>query len=275
MRVYANAKINLYLKVLGKNESGYHDLDSLMAPIDLYDVIDIEDSDVDEIIGMDIPMEDNLIYKAVQKVRDEFCLNKKIKIIIKKNIPSFAGLGGGSSDAAFVIKALNEMWNLQMTTEKMLIIANEVGSDVPFFIINKPALISGRGDKVNEVLIDEFQGLLIFDDLKFSTKKVFENMKEYSECYSEDIIKKYIKDNYYSLVCNDLEKGVLVYSESEQIFKQKQLLLDYGAKCASMSGSGSSVFGLFDLKNDALLNKAYDELKPMFKNVWKIKAIFC
>ena len=188
MRVEANAKINIYLKVLGKNANGYHDLDSLMVPIDLCDILCIEESKKDEIVGMDIPMESNLIYKALDLVRKTYNIKKKVRVTIEKNIPSFAGLGGGSSDAAVTIKALNQLWNLELNEEEMCKLAEKIGSDVPFFIYNKPAMISGRGENVDLVDIPEIKGILIFSDNKFSTKEVFANIKKYSLPYNKNEI---------------------------------------------------------------------------------------
>jgi len=274
MKFTANAKINVYLKVLGENKNGFHDLDSLMVPIDLCDYIEMLESDKDEIEGMDIPLESNLIYKAIEKIRCKYNIKKKIKVIIEKNIPSFAGLGGGSSDAAAIIKALNEMWNLKMTTGEMEEVGAELGSDVPFFIKNKPAIIKGRGEKITEVMLPVMQGILIFDGLKFSTKEVFANMKEYSKEY-ENIVDgdgNKIKD-YFSLVTNDLEKGIWIYEDAYRIEKQKKELLELGAKAASMSGSGSSVFGLFDVHESEIVKKSFEQIKNKYQSVWIFKMI--
>ncbi len=275
MKVIANAKINVYLKVLGKNQNGYHDLDSLMVPITLCDYIEILESDNDEIVGMDIPMESNLIYKALELVRKTYNVNKKIKVIIEKNIPSFAGLGGGSSDAAAMIKALNELWDLKLTNLDMHRLAEKLGSDVPFFIYNKPAIISGRGEKLKIVDIPNIQGILIFSNYKFSTKEVFQNMQEYSKPYIEgQVVKKgTIIDNFYEYVVNDMESGISIYKESAEVFKQKEELQKMGAICASMSGSGSSVFGLFLDKDQEKMNKAYEVLSEKYNKIWKFFAI--
>lgn len=273
MRIKANAKINVYLKVLGKNENGYHDLDSLMVPINLFDVMDVKESEKDEIIGMDIPLESNLIYKAIKLIRDTYGIKKKIRVEIEKNIPSFAGLGGGSSDAAAIIKALNKMWKLKLSDQEMCLFAEKLGSDVPFFIHNKPAIISGRGEKIQIVDIHDIKGILIFSDNKFSTKEVFNNMKEYTAPYEEGLIinNGKVVRQIYQYVVNDMEKGIDIYQESAEIFKQKRQLIEYGANCASMSGSGSSVFGLFD--DNKKLNKAFNELKKEYKKIWKFNVI--
>ena len=273
MIVEANAKINVYLKVLGKKDNGYHDLDSLMVPIDLSDILYIEESNYDEILGMDIPLESNLIYKAIKLVRETYGIEKHISVTIEKNIPSFAGLGGGSSDAAAMIKALNQMWRLNLSSKDMCQLAEKLGSDVPFFIYNKPAIIGGRGEKIKIVDIHDIKGLLICSDNRFSTKEVFNNMKEYTKPYEEcEIIKngKVIK-NINQYVVNDMEKGIGIYEESKQIFKQKKQLIELGASCASMSGSGSSVFGLFD--DDDTLEYAYNVLSGEYENLWKINVI--
>ena len=232
-------------------------------------ILYIEESEHDEIIGMDIPMESNLIYKAVLLVREKYNIKKNVKIEIEKNIPSFAGLGGGSSDAAFTIKALNELWDLNMQVKEMCQIAEQLGSDVPFFIYNKPAIISGRGEKIKIVSIPELKGILIFDDYKFSTKEVFMNMKEYSLPYEEVTLNS--ENDLYKYVTNDMEKGISIYKESEYVFNQKKELIQFGARCASMSGSGSSVFGLFD--DEKKLNKAYIELKDKYNKIWKFNVL--
>lgn len=273
MRVEANAKINIYLKVLGKNENGYHNLDSLMVPINLSDILYIEEAENDEIIGMDIPLESNLIYKAIKLIRDTYGIKNKLTITIEKNIPSFAGLGGGSSDAAAIIKALNLMWGLNLTINEMCSLAEKLGSDVPFFIYNKPAIISGRGEFIEIVEVPDIKGILIFSDNKFSTKEVFNNMNEYSIPYQkEEILEKgkFIK-NIYQIVTNDMEKGITIYTGSSDVFKQKSELLELGAECASMSGSGSSVFGLFE--NNEKLEKAYHTLSNKYSKIWKFTVI--
>ena len=273
MRVEANAKINVYLKVLGKNENGYHNLDSLMIPINLSDLLYIKESNIDEIIGMDIPLENNLIYKAIELVRKTYNIEKKVSVMIEKNIPSFAGLGGGSSDAAAIIKALNGMWSLKLSEKEMCDLAEQLGSDVPFFIYNKPAIISGRGEKIEIVDVPNIKGILIFSDNKFSTKEVFANMKKYSKPYQKkEILKKgKVTEDIYKYVVNDMENGIDIYPGSIEIFKQKEELIDLGAECASMSGSGSSVFGLFI--KDENLEKAYNILSKKYNKIWKISVI--
>lgn len=273
MMIKANAKINIYLKVLGKNENGYHDLDSLMVPINLCDILYIEESYEDKIIGMDIPMESNLIYKAIELIRKTYNIKKKVSVKIEKNIPSFAGLGGGSSDAAAVIKVLNEMWNLALNKEEMCLLAEKIGSDVPFFIYNKPAIISGRGEKIRNVDVPDIKGILIYSGEKFSTKDVFNNMKVYSQPYSDnDILKNgKVVENIYDFVTNDMELGINIYEGYLNILEQKQELMESGARSAAMSGSGSSVFGLFE--NQKTLEKAYDVLSKKYNEIWKINVI--
>ena len=136
MKVKSNAKLNLNLKVVGKI-GNLHELESIMVPIDLYDYIEIKESEEDRIFGMDIPIETNLMYKALCKIRSLYNIDKHIEITINKNIPIFSGMGGGSGNAAAVILALSQIWKLNMTIEEMVRIGKEIGSDVPFFIINK------------------------------------------------------------------------------------------------------------------------------------------
>lgn len=280
MKIKSNAKINLFLNVVGKNEvvnrGVLHEIESLVVPINIYDNIEIYENDIDEIIGMDIPIETNLMYKALCKVRNLFNIEKKVKIIIEKNIPIFAGLGGGSSNAAAVIKALNVIWNLNMSEQEMISIGKEIGSDIPFFIINKPSFVYGIGEKVE--LIDNYEkikGILIFDNDKSSTKEVYDRVDEFpfslSKLYNLKLEGcKFKNETYdYSLYNNDLEKGLnlKMYSKIQSI---KNELIERGAIYSAMSGSGGSVFGIFKEENE--IKECYEEVKQKYKYVYVFES---
>lgn len=280
MKIKSNAKINVFLNVVGKNEvvnrGVLHEIESLIVPINIYDNIEIYENDIDEIIGMDIPIETNLMYKALCKVRNLFNIEKKVKIIIEKNIPIFAGLGGGSSNAAAVIKALNVIWNLNMSEQEMISIGKEIGSDIPFFIINKPSFVYGIGEKVE--LIDNYEkikGILIFDNDKSSTKEVYDRVDEFpfslSKLYNLKLegYKSKNETYDYSLYNNDLEKGLnlKMYSKIQSI---KNELIECGAIYSAMSGSGGSVFGIFKEENE--IKECYEKVKQKYKYVYVFES---
>lgn len=281
MKIKCNAKINVFLNVVGKKEVAnrgvLHEIESLIVPINIYDNIEIYENDIDEIIGMDIPMETNLMYKALCKVRNLFNIEKKVKIIIEKHIPVFAGLGGGSSNAAAVIKALNVIWNLKMSVQEMISIGKEIGSDIPFFIINKPSFVYGIGEKVEFVdNYEKIKGILIFDNDKSSTKEVYEKVDEFpfsmSKMYNLKLegYKSKNETNDYSLYNNDLEKGLSLkmYSKIQDI---KNKLIECGAIYSAMSGSGGSVFGIFVNENE--MKESYVKIKQKYKYVYMFENL--
>lgn len=278
MKIKSNAKINLSLKVIGKEMSLFgtgclHYIESVMVPINIYDYIEINESATDEIIGMDIPMESNLMYKALCKVRDKFKIKKCVKIIIDKRIPVFAGLGGGSGNAASIILALNEMWGLSMTLEEMMNLGKSVGSDVSFFIMNRPSFVYGTGDKISLIKnFEKIKGILVFDGDKSSTKEVYDNIDEFP--FSKPIDKDELNDivsNKINIKCvNDLEKG-LNLSMIKKINQIKRELELCGAKTSLMSGSGGSVFGIFEDEENK--NDCYKKLKNKYKFVCKFETL--
>ena len=278
MKIKSNAKINLSLKVIGKEMSLFgtgclHYIESVMVPINIYDYIEINESATDEIIGMDIPMESNLMYKALCKVRDKFKIKKCVKIIIDKRIPVFAGLGGGSGNAASIILALNKMWGLSMTFEEMINLGKEVGSDVSFFIVNEPSFVYGTGDKIKPIIeFNKIKGILVFDGDKSSTKEVYKNidMFPFSEPIGNAELKNVTSNNGNIEYVNDLEKG-LNLSMVEKINQIKRELKLCGAKSALMSGSGGSVFGIFE--EEEKMNLCYDRLKKMYQFIFKFESL--
>lgn len=252
MKELSNAKINLGLKIVGK-ENGYHLLESKLIPISIYDEINIDISDKDEIIGMDIDINDNIIYKAICKMRDRYGITDKYKVVIQKNIPQKAGLGGGSSNAATTIKIINEIHNLNLSLEEMAEVGLSIGSDVPFFIYNKPSLVTGRGENIKPIaLYKKIYGVLVLDDMFFGTKEVYDTFDGLQ--VDSDLI-------------NDLELAARKLPGGYQIEEIEKNLLDNGAYLASLTGSGGAVFGLYYSEKEALevankLNGKYSYVKP-------------
>ncbi len=239
IKIRAYAKINTYLKIFSKRSDGFHDIETIMQNISLYDEISFETNKTGEIeiIGDNINLpinENNLCFKAAKKLVDYSNNSSGVKIKINKTIPIGAGLGGGSSDCAATIVALEKLWGLSLSKEQMIKIASEIGSDIPFFIIGGKALCKGRGEIIEQLPFEENdkQYIVLIKPKEFiPTKWAYEMW---------DLQNKNL-DAQYSDTKNDFEK--VVFPKYPNIQKAKKLLLDLGAVESSLSGSGSSVFG--------------------------------
>lgn len=173
----AYAKINIYLHVLNKRDDGYHNLESLMVPIDLYDELEFIDSDYDLVVSnIDIP--DNIIYKAINYLKEKYQINRSVKIILNKKIPISSGLGGGSADLSATLRGLNKLWDLNLTTNELAKISLLFGSDTLFCMYNKPAIIRGRGELIEFVSFASKKVLLFNPKIEVKTKDVFNSFKE-------------------------------------------------------------------------------------------------
>lgn len=262
MKIKANAKINIALKVVGTRENGYHDLDMIMVPIGLYDVIDIEvlsdeyETNV-EFDDYSIPLgPKNTINKAIELLRDKYHFKEEFDVYVEKGIPSEAGLGGGSSDAAFVLKAIVDLLKLPASEEELIEIGKKIGADVPFFIKNSPARVTGIGEYITPFELENKPGVLLVKPfIGCSTKEVFKEFDLAKENQDGDILKaiealqegKLEQVQKYRL--NDLEKPAIKFlSDIQKIIKN---LKDDGFEVVGMSGSGSTVFALSN--NRALL----------------------
>jgi len=251
MLLYPNCKINLGLRVVRKREDGYHDLETIFVPIyGLHDELEVVPAErfsfVQEGIQVDCDPEDNLIIKCYHKFAKKYNLNSSISIRFKKNIPFGAGLGGGSSDAAHMAIALNELFELGLSKEQLAEEVKELGADCPFFIYNVPCYAEGIGDKLTPIDLD-MKGtriVMIKPEEGVSTKEAYSGIKITGEGLDVldglDILENPGKFE------NDFE--ATVFPKHPIIADIKKRLLDAGAYYASMSGSGSTVFGFF--KND-------------------------
>lgn len=267
MRIYQSyAKINLGLRVVGRRPDGYHHLESIFQEISLCDDIVFQEWDR-LVIETDHPTlavdEHNLCYRAYQLLASEYGLKKGVKIIIKKKIPLGAGLGGGSSNAATSLKALAEIFQLDLTVPEFLKLATRLGSDVPFFILGKTALVKGRGEVVIPIsFLQDYQIGLVYPGFQISTAQIFSNFEMGLTKYRGNIkfeavifkIRSLEELNNY--LFNDLESIVTrLYPEIKNI---KRILQNNGARFVSLSGSGSTVYGLFEK------HKEIDDLKKEF-----------
>lgn len=289
----APAKINWFLIVLGLRDDGFHEIQSLMQKITLYDRLTFMSADKLSIeTGTQIPLEDNLIYKAALLLQKKCEIDAGALIGLDKNIPMGAGLGGGSSDAATALLGLNELWSLGLAMEELLDLAKQLGSDVPFFLHGPISFISGRGERVTpynalkimsillvkpsfdistawaykklahmrsaEILDAGERALPLFDnnDLELTKKagKV-NNIEHFIRNIERAEPGDIIDDDFNDIECVVIESFPVIAEIKEKLHEQ-------GAAFALMSGSGSTVFGVFDSREKA------DEASRSFQNFW-------
>ncbi|KPU27551.1 4-diphosphocytidyl-2C-methyl-D-erythritol kinase [Caloranaerobacter sp. TR13] len=280
MEVEAHAKINLSLDVLRRREDGYHEVRMIMQQIDLKDIIQIEECSNDVIIETNETMlptdSTNLAYKAWDILSKRFNINRGIKIKIEKNIPIAAGLAGGSADAAAVLKGLNELWNLNLKEKDLMDIGLEIGADVPYCIMGGTALAEGIGEKLTK--LKSFKNKLVLiakPSIQVSTAYVYKNLKirdvkEHPDI--DNLIKNIELDNV-----NFVAKNMINVLEMVTISKYPiiQKIKDYMIKCNAlgslMSGSGPTVFGIFDNIDD--ITKCKEELKTWIDRVHIVRTI--
>ena len=256
MIVYPNAKINIGLNVVEKRPDGYHNLETVFYPIGLQDILEIkvlDEGNVPEcgyklkITGtiLDGSPEDNLVVRAFKMLKHDFNL-PPVSIGLYKHIPTGAGLGGGSSDAAFTIKTLNKLFDLRLTDEQMEDYCTRLGADCPFFIKDTPVFATGIGNEFHPVSFS-LKGkhlVLVKPDIFVSTKDAYAkvNVRRPDTPLPELLAQPL--ETWKDTVINDFERSV--FSKYPEIAAIKDSMYDIGAVYASMSGSGSSVFGIFD-----------------------------
>lgn len=252
MITYPNAKINLGLNIVEKRPDGYHNLETIFYPINLQDALEVTTSDGESEYSLTIsgtPIEgdpeNNLVIKAYKLLKQDFPEMSKIKIHMYKHIPTGAGLGGGSADAAFMIKLLNGKFNLDISIEKMEEYSAKLGADCAFFIQNKPVFASGIGNIFEPIQLSlkGYYLVLVKPDIFVSTKDAFSNIIPKAPTQSLKEIIKMPVETWRAVMKNDFEDSVFV--KYPEIARIKDKLYDMGAIYASMSGSGSSVFGIF------------------------------
>lgn len=277
----SRAKVNLSIDVLGKREDGYHLVEMIMQTIDLYDKLKITEIEENLILiksnSLDIPLnEDNIMYKAVNLLRDQFNIEKGIEISIEKNIPVAAGMAGGSSNAAAVLVGLNKLWNLGLSESELKDIGLKLGADVPFCITGGSALAEGIGEELTNIkgLPEDLNILVCKPNIFVSTKEVYQSLnmdkvkrrpknKELIDALQKEDV-KFISEN----MVNVLEEVTsLKYSEIGQI---EDIMIKNKALGSMMSGSGPTVFGLFDNKDCAI--KAKKDLQAKYNQVYLVKS---
>ena len=252
MITFPHAKINIGLQVTERRPDGYHNLDTVFYPIPLHDaleVIEAKDAEYDcklHLSGVDIAgdPDSNLVVRAYRLLASDYPL-PPVDIHLHKHIPTGAGLGGGSADASFMLRLLNEMFTLNISTEKLEAYAAQLGADCPFFITGTPVYATGIGNEFHPISLDlsGFYLVVVKPDVFVSTKEAYSMI--HPEKPEVTLDKKIIApiNEWHSTISNDFEKGIFALHPELQEIKNK--LYQLGAQYAAMSGSGSALFGLF------------------------------
>ena len=257
MIVFPNCKINLGLNILCKRDDGFHDLESVFSPVRLYDVLEIVSTpnQTTQLIVTGFPAGnpgDNLCMKALCLLKKDYPQLPEVTMRLHKTIPPGAGLGGGSADAAFTLQLLDTKFKLAISKKKIAEYALQLGSDCPFFLVNKPCLATGRGEVLEplNLALSEYKILLIHPAIHVNTGEAFKQIepglppKKIKEIIQQPI------ETWKNELVNDFEK--IIFKEYPQVKQIKDTLYETGAIYASMSGSGSTVYGIF--KKDLIIN---------------------
>ena len=252
MITYPNAKINLGLNIVEKRPDGYHNLETVFYPINLQDALEVTKLEGEGEYNLKVsgvPIEgdpdSNLVVKAYRLLKKDFPDMAPINIHMYKHIPTGAGLGGGSADAAFMLKLLDKKFKLNLSTEKLEEYAAILGADCAFFIQNKPVFATGIGNIFEEIslTLKGYYIVLVKPDIFVSTKDTFANIHPKQPIHSLKEIVRMPVETWRATMKNDFEESV--FQKFPEIAAIKDKLYDLGAIYASMSGSGSSVFGIF------------------------------
>ena len=252
IEILSPAKVNLFLKITGQRVDGYHELVSVFVPVALYDKLKISKSEKGLEVyctGRGLPKgQNNLVNKAAISFFKKTGTRKGVKITLIKKIPISSGLGGGSSDAAATLKGLNQLWRSPLSKEELEKLALSLGADVPFFLLQKPAIARGIGEILQPIEnFPSFWYVIVSPDLMVSTAWAYERTKlELTNNGNQNIVNILKKGifNIPDLLFNDLERVTLV--KYPFLCSIKDSLIKLGALGALMTGSGPSIFGLFD-----------------------------
>lgn len=250
MVFFPNCKINLGLKILRKREDGYHELETVFYPLPIKDVLEIVRSQETVFTASGLPIpgdpQTNLCLKAYTLLKKDYDQLPPVHVYLHKHIPMGAGLGGGSADGAAMLQLLNTTFHLQLPEGKLLEYAAQLGSDCPFFILNRPCLAGGRGEKLTPIELDlsRYSFAVIHPGVHISTAWAFSQCKPNAGGRSIAAIIRQPIDTWREELVNDFEPPILrQYPELKTL---KERLYDQGAIYASLTGSGSSFFGIFE-----------------------------
>jgi len=250
MIVFPNCKINLGLHITRKRADGYHDLETIFFPLQVNDALEfIPSTEFSfQTTGLSINgnREENICFKTYQLLQKRFPHLPPISLHLHKAIPMGAGLGGGSSDAAFLLTSMNSFFGLGLSVDELIKISLELGSDCPFFMVNKPCYATGRGEILEPIDLDlsGYHIVLVYPDIEIKTAAAFEGINPQPSPVS---IREKIKmpiSSWEEWIVNDFEKTV--FRQFPEIENIRKSLYDAGALYASMTGSGSTCYGIFE-----------------------------
>ena len=282
IKIFAPAKINLFLEILNLRNDGYHNVNMLMQSVNFCDELIISKSFDGKIKvtcdkNLDCSEKDNIVYKLSKKFFEYTGIkNPGVHIDIKKTIPEKAGLAGGSSDGAATLVGLNKIFEMSLPTEALCAIAEEVGSDIPFCVVGGSALATGIGTEISKIDSKlNFWTVIVKPPVDVSTKEAYELI---DKCRSYDLknvteVLDALKQGDLKALCKNLFNRFEENIQEKEIGKIKKLLLDNGSLGACMSGSGPSVYGIFTSFEDAKLCEKV--MKKYYKNVFVCSTIHC
>ncbi|MBD3164597.1 4-hydroxy-3-methylbut-2-enyl diphosphate reductase [Candidatus Woesearchaeota archaeon] len=264
MKLKSYAKINLTLDILGKRDDGFHDIETVFQQISLFDEIELVRLDSDRIklecSARELENEDNIAYRAASLLKAKFNVEKGVEIKLKKNIPVGAGLSGGSSNAAAVLKGLNVLWGLKLPKKKLASLGKEIGMDVPFHILGGTCIGKGRGEKVEKLKdLEKHYAVLVYPGIHVSTKEAYSAL-DYSKTGKSNSSEKFIKDYDLQYLHNDFE-----FSSSSKYSGLEKIRKELGPD-SLLTGSGSSVFGLFLEEEKA--EEIYEKAKQKYPKAY-------
>lgn len=282
MKVEANAKVNFTLEVFGRRTDGYHALRSVVMPISLSDTLDIEVSDDGEITS-DAGYDDDLCVKAARVLRNVRMFESSsvrmlgARISVKKRIPAGGGLGGGSADAAAVLRALNELWGIGLSREALAEIGAQVGSDVPSLVFNAPVVMEGRGEKISPLSTStsSLHLVLVNPGVHSSTKEVYAACEgrpldgENLTARMAEALQAGDLSRIAAALMNDLQPPAV--KQHPEIADALVSLKTAGVIGAMMSGSGSSVFGL--VENESEARRISSEMNAHGYKAWPVRTL--
>ncbi|MCB1213899.1 MAG: 4-(cytidine 5'-diphospho)-2-C-methyl-D-erythritol kinase [Deltaproteobacteria bacterium] len=274
LKLLSPAKINLRLDVLDKRSDGYHNLRNIMDLVTgIADEVEISIVEKNLSVTCDhesVPDdEENIAFRALKEILAYSSRNVGVEVSIKKHIPVASGMGGGSSNAATVIKGINDLLKLKLPTEKLVKIGAKVGSDVPFFILEAPALAEGMGDELTPIKsLPKLPLLVINPGIRVSTAAVYHRVSSSRRHRQlEELPLSYrTKKDVIDVLHNDLQR--ITFREIPVLKEIEEEMIASGASASMMTGSGPTIFGIFSDKNS--LHKAFEKFKKNAPETWQI-----
>ncbi len=259
MVIFPNCKINLGLHITGKRPDGFHELETVFYPVPLKDILEVVTSTSLEFqsTGLAIPgnPESNLCLKAYQLLKEDFPQLPPVQMHLHKIIPMGAGLGGGSADGAFALRLLNQKYQLNISSQHLIDYAAKLGSDCPFFIMNSACYATGRGEILTPIDLDlsAYRFVIVHPGIHINTKWAFEQIRPTPSPKNLVSILEQPIEEWRNYLSNDFEAPILQYYPAIEAIKLA--LYNDGAIYASMSGSGSAVYGIYPMDATIQLNK--------------------